>query len=117
MERLTEENTPPLGALDQVLATIRTALPEVDLCDPTWGRVEHPEYTIELNIGRDDPVRSVGLRVHGGDGALEPIARLCEHTGWRALDYSTGDFLDEAADPAEGLRGRRAFRDRVIDDR
>jgi hypothetical protein len=116
MEQLTEGNTPPLGPLDDVLATIRSALPEVDLGDPTWGRIEHHAYTIELNIGADDPVASIGLRVHGGEEALEPIERLWAHTGWRALDYSTGDFLDEAEDPATGLRGWRALRDSVIDD-
>ena len=34
----------------------------------------------------------------------------------RALDYSTGEFLDESDDPAAGLRGWRALRDRAIDD-
>jgi hypothetical protein len=44
------------------------------------------------------------------------VLRLCEHTGWRALDISTGDFLDEAEDPATGLRGWRALRDSALGD-
>ena len=56
------------------------------------------------------------MRAQGGDEAAYVLARLCAHTGWRALDYSTGDFLDEVEDPTAGLRGWRAFRDCVIDD-
>jgi hypothetical protein len=55
----------------------------------------------------------LGVRAQGGD---EVVVRLCAQAGWRALDISTGAFLDETSDPATGLRGWRAFRDSVVDD-
>ena len=100
---------------EEVQAAIRTALPEAEL-DPPYARIDHPAYTVELDIGADDPVEGLGVRVQGGDEAVEPLLRLCAHTGWRALDVSTGAFLDESDDPAAGLRGWRAFRDSVVED-
>jgi hypothetical protein len=58
----------------------------------------------------------LGVRAQGGDEAAEVVVRLCAQAGWRALDISTGAFLDETSDPATGLRGWRAFRDSVVDD-
>jgi hypothetical protein len=116
MEALSEENTPPLGTRDDVLAAIGSALPEADLSSDPYVRIEGETFTVELWLGEDEPVGHLGIRAQGGDEIVEVLARLCAHTGWRALDYSTGDFLDKADDPAAGLRGWRAFRDRVIDD-
>jgi hypothetical protein len=47
--------------------------------------LEGEDYSMELNIGKDDPCSTMMLHVRGGDGALEPIRRLCEATGWAAL--------------------------------
>ena len=112
----TEEEHLRLGTLEEVQAAIRAALPEAELRSP-YARIDHQAYTVELHIGDDDPVQGLGVRVQGGDEAVEPLLRLCAHTGWRALDVSTGAFLDESGDPAAGLRGWRAFRDSVVDDR
>jgi hypothetical protein len=43
-----------------------------------------------------------------------PIEHLCRGTGWRALDCTTGEFLDLAADPGAGFRQWQAFRDQVV---
>jgi hypothetical protein len=110
-----EEQHMRLGTREEVVAAVCAALPEVELSE-RYARVEGETYTVELNLGDDDPVQGMSVRVQGGDEAVEPLLRLCAHTGWRALDISTGGFLDEADDPAAGLRGWRAFRNRVIDD-
>ena len=58
----------------------------------------------------------LGVRAQGDDATVEHLLRLCAHTGWRALDISTGEFLDDSDDPASGLSGWRALRDRAIGD-
>ena len=114
MEETKEEHL-HLGTRDDVVAAIRTALPDAEVTG-RYVRVEGETFTVELNLGEEDAVNGLGVRAQGGDEAADVLARLCAHTGWRALDYSTGEFLDEAADPAAGLRGWRAFRDSVVDD-
>lgn len=112
MEELTDADVRPLGSVAAVHATLRRAWPDLDLSDPTWGRLDR--LAIEVNIGSADPVESVMLHVRGGEDAVPAILELCRAGGWRAVDISTGDWLDTAEDPTEGLRGWRAFRDRAI---
>jgi hypothetical protein len=53
-----DDGMPPLGRKPWILDAVRRALPEADLTDPTWGQVEGAGWSIELNIGSDDPVDS-----------------------------------------------------------
>ncbi|MFJ2746067.1 hypothetical protein ACIO3O_41130 [Streptomyces sp. NPDC087440] len=105
---------PPLGRQQEVLAAVRRATPEADLSDPTWGELLGPTWSIELNIGEEDPVDSIMLHIRGsGDDVLTPVFRLAGALGCRVLDCSTGDLIT----PQE-LSGWHAFqelRDRAID--
>jgi hypothetical protein len=116
VEAVTEDNTPPLGPRADVVAAIRAALPEAGEPSGRYLRVEGETFTVELNLGDDEPVGHLGVRAQGDDATVDALMRLCAHTGWRAYDVSTGDFLDAADDPAAGLRGWRALRDRAIGD-
>lgn len=114
VEDLTEDRVRPLGSRAHVHDALRAAWPALDLGDPAWGRLD--EHAIEVSIGDADPVDSIMLHVRGSDGAAQAILALCRSAGWRALDVSTGDWLDAAQEPADGLRSWRAFRDRAIGD-
>ncbi|MEE1941815.1 hypothetical protein V1L54_20815 [Streptomyces sp. TRM 70361] len=105
----------PVGGRDRVLAAVRQAAPETDLSGPSWGLLTGPAWSVELNIGEQDPVESVMLHVRGGgDGVLPVIHRLAAALGRRAIDCSGGEFL------TEGDTGNRhafqEFRDRVLAD-
>jgi hypothetical protein len=115
VEAVTEENTPPLGAREEVVAAIRAALPEADPSG-RYVRVEGETFAVELNLGEDETVGHLGVRAQGDEATVEVLQRLCDQTGWRAYDISTGDFLDQADDPAAGLRGWRALRDSAVGD-
>ncbi len=104
----------PLGPLPEVRATIKELFPSVDFTDPSWGDLEDSEYTIEFNIGKDDPVTSILLHIRGEDVAIEAVMRLCRHTGWCAFG-SEGLLIDFSNDPARGLREWRAFLDKGIE--
>ncbi len=111
---LPEDFLSELGPRATVLAALSKALPALDLNDPAWGVLRGGDYSIEFNMGDDDPMDRIMLHVRGSDAALEPIRRVCEATGWRALDLSTGLFIDFNQDPAAGLRQWRSFRDYVV---
>ena len=115
-EQMGDDFHSELGPRDRVLERLRGLFPEIDLSDPTWGDLEGPSYSIEFNIGDKDPVESIMLHVRGDDGSIDPIHRLCEATGWRAMDMGDCEFLDFDEDPARGLRGWQGLRDQMMEE-
>ncbi len=103
-----------LGSRAEVLAILKSAVPGINLADPTWGTLEGRTFSIEFNIGRDNPIQALMLHVRGSDEAIKIIQRICEVSGWRALDTTLGAFIDFGHNPADGLRKWRKFRDSVI---
>jgi hypothetical protein len=109
-----DETMLPLGARHEVLDSVRRTLPETDLTDPTWGQLEGPGWSIELNIGSDDPVDSIMLHVRGSDDdVVGPIFRLAGELGCRVLDCSAGELVS-SPDETSGWHAFQEFRDRVI---
>lgn len=106
---------PPLGTGTDVRQRLHENLRDLDLSDPAWGRLVGPTWSIELNIGTDDPIDSIMLHVRGdGDEVLAVIAQIVGSVGGRALDISTGEFL--TGDPAEtaGWHGFQQYRDQIL---
>lgn len=106
---------PPIGTRAEVHAAVLRAEPGADLSDPAWGVLSAESWSIELNIGRKDPVASVMLHVRGGDDEVLPaVFRLAEALGCRALDCSDGELLA----PGDGAGGNwhafQEYRDRVV---
>ncbi|MGW7340135.1 DUF4253 domain-containing protein [Streptomyces sp. NPDC054808] len=73
----------PLGRRGDVHAAVTQVVPDLDLSDPEWGEISSRTWSIELNIGSEDPVDSVMLHIRGsGDevpdhsGADVGLARL-----------------------------------------
>lgn len=104
----------PLGAAADVLDRLR-ALPGIDLTDPAWGLLRGAGWSIELNIGADDPITSIMLHVRGGgDDVLPVIARIAAVVGGRALDTSDGDFLTDDHTGAESWHRFQQYRDQLF---
>ncbi len=111
---LTENDLLNLGLVTDVLTAISSLYPTVDFSDPTWGRLEGADYSIEFNIGKGDVVDTIMLHVRGADGALAVIQSLCGALECRAFDTTFGDFIDVMNDPGKGFRQWRSFRDHVM---
>lgn len=118
IDELPKDFEPPaLGAARDVRQRLLDNFQDIDLSDPAWGHLTGPTWSIELNIGADDPVDSTMLHVRGGgDDVLTVIAQIVASVGGRALDTSTGAFL--TGDPAEtdGWHGFQQYRDQVLHD-
>lgn len=106
---------PPLGTGPDIRRCLRENFPDLDLADPAWGQMVGPTWSIEFNIGSDDPVDSIMLHVRGGgDDVLAVVARIVAATGGRALDISTGEFLTGDATQTAGWLGFQQYRDQIF---
>lgn len=76
-----------LGPLPEVVAKIRDIEPDAEFSNPALGWIRSPTWSIELAIGREDPVEWIRLFVRGhGDEVVERIARLAALLGCMAFD-------------------------------
>ncbi|MEV7421443.1 hypothetical protein [Streptomyces sp. NPDC091212] len=114
VQQIPEDYSPaPLGGQDDVLAAVSQAVPEVDLSDSTWGELLGSTWSMELNIGAEDPVDSIMLHIRGsGDDVLTPVFRLAETLQCKVLDCAEGDFITPRQ--TSGWRAFQQFRDRVL---
>ena len=116
LDDLKEENLLPLGIAETVRAAVSAALHDrVDWSDPTWGMYDGHGFSIEFNVGKEDPIKDMMLHVRGGGDAIAEIMKIVVANGWTALDCSTDDFLDPAAPSDAGWTGFQSFRDKIIE--
>lgn len=103
----------PLGSVAEILDRLQAAFVDLDLSDPTWGDLERAGWSIEFNIGREDPVQSIMLHVRGGGDDVVQVVRETAHIlGCRAFDCSSGEFIEDEG--RDGWADFQAFRDRGI---
>jgi hypothetical protein len=112
-EEMDDAEPLPLGPASEVRAGISAALPQTSWSDPTWGIFDGDGFSIEFNVGNDDPIDDMMLHVRGGGDAIAAIMAFVVPLGWSALDCSTGQFLDPAAPSDEGWTGFQAYRDKI----
>jgi hypothetical protein len=107
----------PLGKRAHIIARIQEVVPTADFKDPTWGKIDGPDFSIEVNMGDEEKVQSFAFHVRGGDLAAFVVADILKHLGFRAFDPNseTGIF-DCGRDAAKGLRRWRAYRDKILRD-
>ncbi|MFH8560886.1 hypothetical protein [Streptomyces sp. NPDC017988] len=95
VQQIPDDYTPaPLGSQHDVLAAITQAIPDTDLSDPTWGELLGPTWSMELNIGTEDPVDSIMFHIRGGgDDVLTPVFRLAGALRCKVLGCAEGDLI------------------------
>jgi hypothetical protein len=114
LDQLQESDYAPLGAAVEVRQQVSSLLPGVDWSDPTWGIYGDDGFSIEFNVGKDDPIENMMLHVRGGGDAIAAITRFAKPLGWSALDCSTSEFLELDKPSQAGWQGFQAYRDKVI---
>ncbi|HEX6972806.1 MAG TPA: hypothetical protein VF147_00310 [Vicinamibacterales bacterium] len=88
----TIEHAPPLGTREETIAALERALNGLRFDEGGRATVSRPDYTMEIDIGEQDPVWTATLRA-SGDGASSAIAALADTTGWRVYVPKRGMFL------------------------
>ncbi len=116
-EKYYQQALPLLGTKSDVISQLKKVFPDIKFSDPDWGYIQRPNFSIEFNFGKEDPLDFLGLRVLGNEAANEVviagIQAICVSTSWRAYDTTTGLFIDFDNDPARGYRIWREYHDRV----
>ena len=103
-----------IGKRADVIRKIRELLPEANFSDPSWGRIEAEDWSIEVNIGDSEECKSFALHVRGGDAVVGVVAGILAHLDLRALDSQTGEFFVAGPEALESFQKWRAYRDQVI---
>jgi hypothetical protein len=111
---LEDSDFKALGPAYEVRQKISSNLPGIDWSDPTLGIFEGDGFSIEFNVGEDDPIQSIMLHVRGGGDAIAAIMSFVRPRGWSALDCSTGEFLDPNNPLQEGRKGFQAYRNGIF---
>jgi hypothetical protein len=83
-----------LGRRDELIENLRAAIPEIDFSDTSWGKLRTPEYAVDINIGDQEEIAAVTLRIRGSDAAVPVVERMVSIIGGRAIDSWTSEFFD-----------------------
>jgi hypothetical protein len=104
----------PLGRRADILAGILRAAPAADFSDPCWGRIDGAGYSIEVNLGSEDPVRSFAFHVRGGTEALLVVAGVLDELRLRALAPGTESGFFELSELGVAHSAWQAYRRQVV---
>jgi hypothetical protein len=103
-----------LGKRSAIIEKIREVFPDADFSNPSWGRIDEDDCSIEVNLGAEEDCGGFVLHVRGGDAAIGVVAAILQHLHLRALDSQTGEFFNARPEAIESFRQWRAYRDRCL---
>ena len=105
----------PLGERRVLIERIREVVRSADFSDPAWGRIDGPDFSIEVNLGEKEEVEGFAFHVRGGDMAALVVAEILERLGLRAFDTgSDSGLFSIGPDSSGGQKRWREYRDRVL---
>ncbi len=104
----------PLGQRAELVEQISKVVPSVNFCEPSWGVIEGPDFTVELNLGEEDEVSAITLHVRGGDAAAGLVSDLLTQCNWRAFDPESDSGIFDPQCAADSLAKWRAHRDSAL---
>jgi hypothetical protein len=112
---IPDDFTPqPLGRRADILAGILRAASGADFTDPTWGRIDGPGYSVEVNIGPEDPVQSFAFHIRGGPEALLVVAGILAELRLRAIAPGTESGFFEPSEFGGAYSAWQEYRRQVV---
>jgi hypothetical protein len=115
IEEIPDDFAPrPIGKRSQIIDKIREVVPAADFSEPSWGRIRGDNWSIEVNMGKDEECSGFCFHVRGSEAAAGVVAAILEELKLRALDpaHESG-FFTVGPDAVEAFRKWRAYRDQV----
>lgn len=103
-----------IGKRSEIVRKICEAAPGADFSNPTWGVIDGPEYSIEVNIDEEEECTGFCLHVRGGEEAVAVVDRILGRLGMRALNPgSEGGIYQGGQKGIESFRLWAGYRDQV----
>jgi len=96
------------------MAGILRAAPAANFADPTWGVIDGPGFSIEVNIGPEDVLDSFAFHVRGGDEALFVVADILRELRLRAIAPGTDSGFFEPSELGAAYSVWQAYRRQVV---
>jgi hypothetical protein len=103
-----------IGKRSDIIKKIIEVAPNADFSDPTWGRIDGKDWSIEVNISEKEDCTGFAFHVRGGDTAASIVADILDRLKLRAADSQTGDFFVAGPPAIESLSKWRAYRDYIV---
>ena len=90
-------------------------VPGADFSDPSWGTIDGPGFSIEVNLGKKEELDGFAFHVRGGEMAAFVISDILERLGLRAFDMgSDSGLFSIGSDGSQGQKRWRAYRDQAL---
>jgi hypothetical protein len=102
-----------IGNRSTIAARIREILPTIQFRDSSWGTVDEPGCSMEIDLGSSEIATSVAFHVYGGDLAPGIVADLLAQFGWRALDPASKTGIFDPSDASSSYERWRQYRDNL----
>ena len=104
-----------IGNKSDIIAKIKETFPDVKISDSSWLILENEICSIEFNIGHEENVDSIMLHVRGEESeTINEILDLLERLNVRAVDTTTGEFIENKQNIKKGLMHWKKFRDSIL---
>jgi len=106
----------PIPPREEIVRIIRDILPTADVSDPSWVRVDGPDFSVEVSLGDQVPLTTFACHIRGGDAAIGFVAELLDALQLRAFDPGSDTGIFNPATAADSLRRWRDYRNQIITD-
>jgi hypothetical protein len=104
----------PLGKRSLIIEAIKHVVPSANFSDPTWGTIDGKGYSIEINMGAADPVRSFAFHLRGGQEALFVVAEILAELRLRALAPGTESGFFDLGELQPAYARWKAYRNQMV---
>lgn len=100
-----------IGSRATIIDGIRRVVPEVAFDETGWASIDGADYSIEINLGTEDPVESFAFHLRGGEEALFTAANILDTLGLRAVAPGTESGLFTLGTAGQAYATWRRYRD------
>lgn len=104
----------PIGKRSDIIEKILEVVPFADFSDPSWGTIDGPNFSIEVNINARELVYSFAFHIRaGGNIGAVIVTDILENLNLRALDPQSQSGFFERENAVKSLGQWREYRDQI----
>jgi len=104
----------PIGRRADILAGIIRVAPAISFADPTWGVIDGPGFSIEINIGPDDVLTGFAFHFRGGQRAPCVVAKILNELRLRVIAPGTDSGFFGLSELGAAYSDWQGYRQQVV---